>query len=125
MRNSKQRRAIAACLEEGGRPLTAAELLVAARERIAGLGIATVYRALSALREDGTLTVVELPGEPTRFERSSPRHHHYFRCRRCGLLYVLHGCIHGLASWLPHGFVHERHEVVLYGKCSRCQYDHE
>ncbi len=113
MRNSKHRRAIAACLEEGGRPLTAAELLVAARQHIAGLGIATVYRALNALRAEGTLTVVALPGEPPRFERSSRRHHHYFRCVRCKQLYVLHGCVSGLSSWLPAGFVHERHEILL------------
>ena len=101
--------------------MTAAETLSAARQRYEGLGIATVYRTLGLLLEEGWLTIVELPGEPTRFERTISQHHHYFRCRLCEQVFTLPGCIGAISSWVPPGFVHERHEVVLHGECASCR----
>ena len=104
----------------GGAPLESAGGAGGRRVHRPGLGIATVYRTLKALVEEGALTQVELPGEPPRYETHGKRHHHHFHCRACDRVYELEGCPEGLRSLTPAGFSLESHEVVLYGRCAAC-----
>ena len=119
-RKTAQRRAIQEAIHTAGRPLTASEILAEARNSHPALGIATVYRAVNLLVEEGWLKSVRLPGEPARFERADGGHHHFFQCRACGLTYTVEGCAGGLESLVPDGFQVERHEIVLYGTCEGC-----
>lgn len=119
-RDTRQRQAIRRAIEEVDRPLSPREVLEAASAHHAGLGIATVYRTLKALVEEGALAQVELPGEPPRYEATGKRHHHHFHCRACDRVYELEGCPDGLRSLTPAGFSLESHEVVLYGRCAAC-----
>lgn len=120
IRDTVQRRAIRRVLTEADRPLTPREVLDDAQEHAPGLGIATVYRTVKGLCEEGFLTTVELPGEPARFELSAKQHHHHFSCRMCGRVFELEGCPEGLKRLLPKGFSMEDHDVVLYGACREC-----
>ena len=86
-RDTPQRRALRAALERADRPLSPAEALDAARRDAPGLGIATVYRNLRALVEEGWLDEVALPGAPSRYEVAGKHHHHHFRCRVCDRVY--------------------------------------
>ena len=43
------------------------------------LGIATVYRNIRSLTEEGELSEVKLPGENPRFELAGHQHHHHFQ----------------------------------------------
>ena len=79
-RNTVQRRAIHKVLEQTGRPMGPPEIYEAAREHAPGLGIATVYRTIKRLLDDGFLSQVELPGEAPRYEMAGKGHHHHFRC---------------------------------------------
>jgi Fur family ferric uptake transcriptional regulator len=119
-RDTRQRRAIRATLEEAGHPMSPKELLEAAKKRAAGLGIATVYRSLRQLQEAGAVTPVELPGEPPRYEIAGKAHHHHFLCRECDRVYELDGCPSDVDSVTPTGFRVEGHELVLYGLCGQC-----
>jgi Fur family transcriptional regulator, ferric uptake regulator len=119
-RDTEQRRAIRRVIEEAGRPLSPREVLAAARDHRAGLGIATVYRTLKTLVEEGALTQVELPGEAPRYETAGRQHHHHFHCRACDRVFELEGCPEGLRGLIPTGFSLESHEVVLYGRCAAC-----
>jgi Fur family transcriptional regulator, ferric uptake regulator len=119
-RDTRQRRAIRATLEEAGHPMSPKELLKAAKGRAEGLGIATVYRNLRHLQEAGSVTTVELPGEPPRYEISGKAHHHHFLCRKCDRVYELDGCPSDVHSVTPSGFRVEGHELVLYGLCAQC-----
>ncbi|MGH9361888.1 MAG: Fur family transcriptional regulator [Thermoanaerobaculia bacterium] len=119
-RDTRQRRAIRDVLLAAGRPLSPHEVLAAARRQVRGLGIATVYRTLKGLVEQGSLAAVELPGEPPRYELSGKGHHHHFHCRGCGRVFELEGCPEGLKRLTPRGFALEAHEVVLYGRCAGC-----
>jgi Fur family ferric uptake transcriptional regulator len=119
-RDTPQRRAIRATLADTARPLTAAELHRTAAESVPGLGIATVYRTLVALLEDGWVRQVELPGEPARYERSRTGHRHYFKCRTCGRTFSVDGCAADLEHLLPEGYTLDAHEIVLYGRCRAC-----
>jgi Fur family ferric uptake transcriptional regulator len=119
-RSTSQRRAIRQALEKAGRPLSPAEVLRGARP-IAKLGIATVYRTLKSMLEDGLIVAVQLPGEPPRYELAGKGHHHHFVCGTCSRVFEIEGCAHALASAVPKGFRVERHEVVLYGRCADCR----
>ncbi len=92
-RKTKQRDALQAILERSERPLSVDELLEAASKRVEGLGVATVYRAVSTLLEAGWIEAVEIPGEPTRYERSDKGHHHHFQCERCDRVFDIAGCL--------------------------------
>jgi Fur family ferric uptake transcriptional regulator len=116
-RQTRQRQAIRRAFEDAQRPLGASEVLEAAGSHTPGLGIATVYRALKGLVEEGWLTPVELPGEAPRYEPAGKKHHDHFRCRRCDRVFEI-----ACAVRLPklRGFVVEDHEVVLTGLCAQC-----
>lgn len=119
-RDTQQRRAIRAAIDDANRPLSPREVLESARRGSPGLGIATVYRTLKSWVEEGGLTQVDLPGEPPRYETTGKQHHHHFHCRSCDRVYELQGCPEGLRSLTPPGFSLESHEVVLYGRCAEC-----
>jgi Fur family ferric uptake transcriptional regulator len=118
--NTRQRAAIRAAVEAAGRPLSPAEVLTLARRSVPGLGVATVYRTIKALLDEGAVVAVELPGAPPRYEPAGRTHHHHFRCRACDRLYEVPGCAPGIAALTPAGFELDGHELVLYGRCDRC-----
>lgn len=119
-RNTKQRAAIMAAFTEARRPLGPAELLAMAQREVGGLGIATVYRTIKMLADEGWLVPVELPGEPDRYEPAGLAHHHHFRCRACDRVFDLEGCVDGLKKLVPKSFQLESHELVLFGRCKQC-----
>ncbi|WP_117236699.1 zinc uptake transcriptional regulator [Thermus sediminis] len=119
-RSTRQRRAIRETFLETNRPLSPQEVLDLARRRVPSLGLATVYRTLKGLVEEGFLTPVALPGEPLRYERAGQAHHHHFLCRTCGQVYELWGCNLAVEGTLPPGFQAEAHEVTVYGRCPGC-----
>jgi Fur family transcriptional regulator, ferric uptake regulator len=119
-RHTRQREAIRKALAEAGRPLSPQELLAAARGTLPRLGIATVYRTVKAMLEDGTVRAVELPGAPARYELSGKGHHHHFHCRACDGVFEVEACPGRMRGLLPGGFRLERHEIILYGLCADC-----
>lgn len=119
-RQTKQRDAIRSALAEADRPLSISEILDSAKGRVSGLGVATVYRTLKALVQDGQIVQVEMPGSPPRYELAGKEHHHHFYCRSCERVYEVEGCA-GDFSWMtPAGFELEAHDVLLSGRCARC-----
>lgn len=119
-RNTRQRRAIAKALEDVGRPVTPEELLDLASREVPRLGIATVYRAIRAMKDDGEVVAVELAGHPTCYEPAHHGHHHHFHCRRCQTVFEVHACAADIAAMAPKGFRLEDHEIVLRGLCAGC-----
>jgi Fur family ferric uptake transcriptional regulator len=119
-RNTRQKAAIREVFLAMDRPLGPQEVLEHAGSRKTGLGIATVYRNIKSLVEEGWLTPVGLPGEPDRYEVAGKAHHHHFHCERCQKVFDLPGCPVQLKASLPEGYVSTRHELVLYGKCPSC-----
>ncbi len=119
-RNTKQRNALRETLERAERPLSVAELLEGASLRVDGLGVATVYRAVGALLEAGVIDAVEIPGEPTRYERSDKGHHHHFQCEKCERVFDIAGCLENVRKLAPPKFRVKEHAVTLYGLCASC-----
>lgn len=120
-RDTAQRRAIRKVFADVHRPLSPQEVLDEAQRSAPKLGIATVYRTLKSLTDQGWLTAVELPGQPQRYEVAGKKHHHHFNCRKCGRVFELEGCPGNLARMVPDGFEMEDHEVFLFGRCADCR----
>jgi Fur family transcriptional regulator, ferric uptake regulator len=119
-RNTRQRAAIREALQQAHRPLLPQEVLEAAQARAPGLSLATVYRNLKTLVEEGELCTVQLPGENPRFEFASRPHHHHFQCLDCQRVFDVHACPGDLSRLAPAGFTVLDHELTLYGRCQEC-----
>jgi Fur family ferric uptake transcriptional regulator len=120
-RNTKQKEAIRAAFIEADRPLSPEETFALAKEEVAGISVATVYRNISALVDDNWLVPVEIPGKPTRYEVAGKAHHHHFQCNECGKLFELEGCAVQIKPRLPRGFMSTGHEFFVYGRCADCR----
>lgn len=119
-RATEQRKAIHRVLVTCGRPLSVGEILELAQDRVARLGIATVYRTLKTLQEEGEVAQVDLPGQPPRWEIAPEGHHHHFLCSTCDRLYEVNGCPEGLTELLPEGYTLAEHDILLRGQCDAC-----
>lgn len=88
------------------------------------VGLATVYRNLAALEEDGVLDTVRSADGTTLYrECQSSGHHHHLVCRSCGKTEEFH--LKGLEETLNEmgrkmGFSALSHTVELTGLCSKC-----
>lgn len=119
-RDTAQRRAIRKVLGALNRPLSPQEILEAAQTHVPNMGLATVYRTVKSLTETKALSVVDVPGEPQRYELAGKGHHHHFSCRECGRMFEMDGCPGDLERLVPRGFIMEDHEVFIYGRCREC-----
>ena len=119
-RDTAQRRAIQKVFSAQNRPLSPQEILEAAQSHGPRMGLATVYRTLKSLTESEALRIVDVPGEPQRYELAGKGHHHHFSCRTCGRMFEMDGCPGDLERLVPRGFIMEDHEVFIYGRCRDC-----
>ncbi|MFH0882336.1 MAG: transcriptional repressor, partial [bacterium] len=62
---------------------TADELFHTLRHRLPRISLATVYRNLDRLVEDGLIRVLDIPGQPRRYDGDLTSHYHV-RCVNCG-----------------------------------------
>lgn len=121
-RKTKQKKVIADALEEAARPMSPLEILEVAQQKVPRLSIATVYRVLKGLVDEGELVPVPVPGQPDRYETHirAAHHHHHFHCDSCHRVFDVPGCGLRVEAHLPGGFTLSRHEVMLYGSCGQC-----
>ena len=119
-RSTRQRTAIAQALAAVGQPLLPQELLLEAQKSVPSLSLATVYRNLKGLVEDGVVDVVALPGEATRYESHRHHHHHHFHCSSCQKVFDIDACPGDLGLLLPKGYELASHELTFYGRCAGC-----
>ncbi|WP_291319475.1 transcriptional repressor [Desulfonatronospira sp.] len=117
---TQQRKALVECLHEASGPLSPAEILWFSKEKVPSLGIATVYRNLKLLVQEGAVAELHIPGQGSYYEPAGMNHHHHFQCRNCKQIFCIEGCPQGIKSLTPEGFELEDHEVFLYGRCSEC-----
>jgi len=119
-RNTRQRAAIEKAFEKVARPLSPAEVCECASASVPTLGMATVYRALNEMVDEGTLRPVELPGQSRRYEKSGLHHHHHFHCNKCDRVFDVDGCFLKKDVDLPPGFSVKDHDITLSGDCPDC-----
>jgi len=105
--------------------VTALDLEEELRERQAGVGRASVYRALEQLEQLGLVQRIEVCRGTAGFERIDPtgHHHHHAICRDCGRMVPfedksLEQALDKVAGTMS--FDVTEHDVVLRGRCDRC-----
>ena len=122
-RQTRQRTAVLAVLGEQDVFRTAQDLHALLRERGDAVGLATVYRALQALADDGLVDVLRTDVGEAAYRRCSPVHHHHLVCRSCGTtVEVADPPVERWAARVAaeHGFADVQHQLEVFGTCGAC-----
>jgi Fur family ferric uptake transcriptional regulator len=122
-RTTRQRSALVALLDELDGFRSAQDLHALLRERGDSVGLATVYRALQALVDEGQLDILRSTDGEAAYRRCSPVHHHHLVCRSCGTaVEVADPPVERWAARVAaeHGFADVQHQVEVFGTCRDC-----
>lgn len=123
VRNTRQRAAVSALLNQVAGFHSAQELHAMLRERGERVGLTTVYRTLQGLADSGEVDVMRPPGGEHLYRRCSQGHHHHLVCRSCGRTVEVEGP--AVESWASrvaarHGYVDISHTLEIFGSCADC-----
>lgn len=123
-RSTRQKRALAAVLDQARGFRSAQELFSEIRAAGNRVGLTTIYNQLRALAEAGELDTLRAGDGETLYRRcSSGDHHHHLVCRRCGTSVEVEAP--QLESWAErvadaHHFVDVDHTLEVMGICPTC-----
>jgi len=124
-RSGGAREAVVELLARQSCCLSAQEISDELRGAGAGVGQASVYRALDLLHEMGLVQRVEIGDGGARYEPMLPggEHHHHAVCETCGRVTAfedekLERALERLSGRLRHSM--RAHDIVIRGDCSRC-----
>ena len=122
-RNTRQRNAVLTLLEELDDFRSAQDLHAMLRARGDSVGLATVYRTLQALVDDGQVDLLRSGDGEAVYRRCSPVHHHHLVCRSCGrTVEVADPPVERWAAKIAaeHGFADVQHQLEVFGTCGAC-----
>ena len=123
-RVTKQRTAISELLDSLADFRSAQAIHIELNQAMPGIGLATVYRTLKSMVEDGLLDTFITDDGQTLYRRCSSGHHHHIVCKKCGRTSEIQAA--AVESWAEqvareHGFIDIDHMVELVGICSHCR----
>lgn len=122
-RPTRQRTAIEGDLERVGEFRSAQEIHASLHDSGDRIGLATVYRTLQAMVDEGTVDTLRTDDGEQVFRRCSTHHHHHLVCRDCGATIEVEGPM--VERWAEkvgaeHGFTDIGHTLELFGRCADC-----
>lgn len=123
-RNTWQRERVREALSESPGFISAQALHAVLRDDNTGIGLATVYRALAGLAEEGAADTLHSPdGESLYRACASAGHHHHLICRSCGAAVEIAAA--PVEQWAQSvaaefGYTEPAHVVDIYGLCRAC-----
>src|SRR3954454_2227841 len=119
MRVTPQRVLLHRALRELDRHVTADELLESVADRLPSVSLPTIYATLELLEQLGMVRRVQRAGTTLFDPRTEP--HHHLVCTSCGsvadLELELNSAELERAASGAHGFVPERVEAIVHGRC--------
>lgn len=123
---TKQREAILSTLYNNPKHFTSECLYLLVKQKYPDLniGIATVYRTLSLLEDNGLASSISFGTQGKKFEIANKPHHDHLICTKCGKIVEFQNeQIEMLQQQVAqeNGFVLTDHVMQLYGICSECQ----
>ena len=121
-RRTRSQERILSKLKTLRRSLSAQDLYLEMRKDRQGIGLATVYRSLDALKREGLVQVRILPTGESIYS-SVQQDEHHLTCLECGRSVAIHECpVHHLESTLQqsHHFKIYYHTLEFFGLCSQC-----
>ena len=123
-RPTRQRRAVAACLQQFDDFRSAQEIHDLLRRSGENVGLSTVYRTLQALAESDQIDVLRAEDGEARYRRCSGSHHHHLVCRSCGRTVEVEGpTVERWATAIAqeHGYAAVSHTLEVFGLCPSCR----
>jgi Fe2+ or Zn2+ uptake regulation protein len=123
LRLTPQRRALLEVLAEAHDHPTAGQVLNRVRERVEGVGAATVYRTLALLVESGRVAELRVgEGQALRYDQNVQSHAHLV-CTACGQVQDTRVQLDAVAIvklTKKTSFTITGYDVQLHGRCARC-----
>lgn len=103
--------------------MSAQDLHARLRAQGQGVGLATVYRTLQAMADDGGVDMLRTSDGEAVYRRCSTGHHHHLVCRSCGRTVEVEGP--AVESWTDkisseNGFSDVHHTLEIFGLCASC-----
>jgi Fur family ferric uptake transcriptional regulator len=122
-RRTRQRAAVSAIMATLDEFRTAQEVHARLRETGDAVGLATVYRTLTQMAENGEVDCIRTPDGQAAYRRCSAGHHHHLICRECGRTVEI--TPPSFEQWAgqiaaEYGFTQIDHELELFGRCASC-----
>lgn len=122
-RPTRQQAAVADLLDKCDDFTSAQTVHARLREAGEGVGLATVYRALQAMVEAGTVDMLRTDDGEAVYRACSTHHHHHLVCRDCGRTVEVEGP--AVERWTDrvaaeHGFTDVTHTLEIFGTCADC-----
>ncbi|NJL48479.1 MAG: transcriptional repressor [Leptolyngbyaceae cyanobacterium SM2_5_2] len=122
-RRTRSQEKILSALKEVNQPISAQNLYIEMRQDGLTLGLATVYRALDALKLEGAVQMRTLPSGEALYSLPQEDRHH-LTCLQCGNTIAIDECpVHDLEQQLhqSHHFKIFYHTLEFFGLCPKCQ----
>ena len=124
VRPTRQRVAVSGVLDDLDEFRSAQEIHAMLRARGERVGLATVYRAVQSLADDGELDSLRTDTGEALYRRCSPQHHHHLVCRGCGRTVEVAGP--AVERWADriaheHAFADVSHTLEIFGTCAGCR----
>jgi Fur family ferric uptake transcriptional regulator len=123
MKRTRSQENILSTLETLGKPISAQALYVELCNGGQRVGLATVYRALDALKLEGVVQVRTLTSGEALYSLAQEDRHH-LTCLQCGTSIPIQQCpVHELENQLNHSYQFKifYHTLEFFGLCRDCQ----
>jgi Fur family ferric uptake transcriptional regulator len=122
-RRTRSQEKILSALKGMSQPISAQALYIEMRQEGSTLGLATIYRALDALKLEGAVQMRTLPSGEALYSLPQEDRHH-LTCLQCGISIAIDECpVHALEQQLhqTHQFKIFYHTLEFFGLCPQCQ----
>lgn len=122
-RNTRQRRAVVAILDDLDGFASAQEIHDVLKKRGESVGLSTVYRTLQTLVDAAEIDALRNDEGEVLYRQCSEGHHHHLVCRACGQTVEVEGPT--VERWADkiaaeNGFTDVQHTLEIFGTCSAC-----
>jgi Fur family ferric uptake transcriptional regulator len=122
-RNTAQRSAVLAVMEESAHFRTAQDIYAELRAQGARVGLTTVYRHLQKLADEGSIHALQTPDRQTAYRLCGSEHHHHLVCTACGAGVEIPAT--EFEAWAEgeaalRGYSGVTHNVEIFGTCPEC-----
>ena len=125
-RITPQREVVLCALHSAQGHITAEVVYEHVRRMLPDIGLATVYRNLDFLKEQGVIVATDMGNGCIMWELAQSPPHHHTVCRECGAMTQLeHAFVQGLEQKMRDqlGFQANLSHLAFFGLCARCSSD--